>query len=138
MKKEVGIIIDHPSYYTDGIEVIDFIEDRGCLFSLGNAIKYICRAGKKNSDTYVEDLKKAIWYLNRILEKGRKIRAKSSWRYRLSDFLEGKDLSDNLMSAIEWLDAASDEYLTVERTPVKKAIECIEAEIDRLERGDAV
>lgn len=58
--------VNNPSHYTSGkIEVIDFIEDQKLGFNLGNAIKYITRAGKKDSDKYVEDLKKAIWYLER-------------------------------------------------------------------------
>jgi hypothetical protein len=53
--------VNHPSHYTDGkIEVIDFIEDKNLGFHLGNAIKYICRAGKKSTDTKVQDLQKAI------------------------------------------------------------------------------
>jgi hypothetical protein len=64
-------IVNHPSHYTDGsIEVIDFIEDKGFSYHLGQAIKYISRAGKKKPDKYTEDLQKAIWYLNR--EIGRK------------------------------------------------------------------
>lgn len=63
-------VVNHPSHYTDGkIEVITFIEDKNFNYHRGNAIKYICRAGKKNKDTEVEDLKKAIWYLNREIER---------------------------------------------------------------------
>jgi len=50
-----------------GMEAIDIIEAYSLSFSLGNAIKYIIRAGKKESKS--EDLIKAIWYLNRELEK---------------------------------------------------------------------
>lgn len=58
--------VNHPAHYTDGsIEVIDFIEDKGLSFHLGNAVKYIARAGKKDPEKTVEDLKKAVWYLNR-------------------------------------------------------------------------
>lgn len=58
--------VNHPAHYTDGsIEVIDFIEDKGLGFHLGNAVKYIARAGKKDPEKTVEDLKKAVWYLNR-------------------------------------------------------------------------
>lgn len=60
--------VNHPSHYTDGkIEVIDFIEDKGLGFCLGNAVKYISRAGKKDKSKEAEDIKKAIWYLNRYL-----------------------------------------------------------------------
>ena len=58
--------VNHPSHYTDGkIEVIDFIEDKKLGYHLGNAVKYISRAGKKDPDKYIEDLQKAVWYLNR-------------------------------------------------------------------------
>ena len=56
-----------PTYYQRGsIQVWDFIRDQGLNFHLGNAIKYICRAGYK--DSKVEDLKKAIHYLQNELE----------------------------------------------------------------------
>ena len=62
--------VNHPSYYTDGkIEVIDFIEDKKLNFHRGNAVKYIARAGKKNPEKEVEDLKKAAWYINREIER---------------------------------------------------------------------
>jgi hypothetical protein len=56
--------VNHPLHYQgNNIEVIDVIEDFGLGFSLGNAIKYILRAGKKGDR--VEDLRKAIWYIER-------------------------------------------------------------------------
>lgn len=58
--------VNSPSHYTDGkIEVIDFIEDKKLGFHLGNAIKYISRAGKKDPTKTKQDLNKAIWYINR-------------------------------------------------------------------------
>ena len=58
--------VNHPSHYASGkIEVIDFIEDKELGFHLGNAIKYISRAGKNDPDKTIEDLKKAVWYINR-------------------------------------------------------------------------
>lgn len=57
--------IDHPKHYNIGsIEPIDVIYDWNLDFDLGNAIKYIARAGHKNPNTYLEDLEKAAWYLN--------------------------------------------------------------------------
>ena len=48
--------VSNPSHYTDGkIEVIDFIEDKKLGFHLGNAVKYIVRAGKKNPAKTVEE-----------------------------------------------------------------------------------
>ncbi|WP_049375158.1 DUF3310 domain-containing protein [Staphylococcus epidermidis] len=75
--KEVEKILDekvnHPSHYTYGdIEIIDFIEQvtkdykPELAFAIGNAIKYISRANRKNGK---EDLDKARWYLNRVFEK---------------------------------------------------------------------
>jgi hypothetical protein len=63
--------VNHPKHYNAGkIEVIEFIEDQdfGEGFCLGNAIKYIARAGKKDESKRLEDLKKARWYLSRQIE----------------------------------------------------------------------
>jgi hypothetical protein len=61
--------VNHPSHYTDGkIEVIDFIEDKKLGFHLGNAVKYIARAGKKDPSKEVQDLEKAMWYLARRIK----------------------------------------------------------------------
>lgn len=64
--------VNKPSHYADSkIETIEYIEDKKLGFCLGNAVKYITRAGKKiDSDKTVvqkeiEDLKKAVWYINR-------------------------------------------------------------------------
>jgi len=66
-------VVNHPKHYTFGNhEVIDIIEDWGLSYHLGNSIKYIARAGKKNKDKEIEDIKKSIWYLERhltLLEK---------------------------------------------------------------------
>lgn len=62
--------VNYPSHYTDGkIEVIDFIEDKNLGFCLGNAVKYIARAGKKDPSKEVEDLKKAAWYVARRIRE---------------------------------------------------------------------
>ena len=73
-------MINHPQHYTLGkIEVIDFIEDKGLNFNLGNVVKYVVRSGHKKSSgksmeaKALEDLKKARWYIDReimIREKG--------------------------------------------------------------------
>jgi hypothetical protein len=63
--------VNHPPHYTEGrsIEVIDVLEDWNLDFRLSNVIKYVARAGKKAASTKLEDLKKAAWYLNRVIEK---------------------------------------------------------------------
>lgn len=62
-------IINHPAHYTDGkFETIEAIESWRLGYHLGNAVKYISRAGKKSKDTEVEDLRKARWYIKRYLD----------------------------------------------------------------------
>ena len=57
--------VNHPSHYTmGGIEVIDAIYAWQLDFALGNAIKYIARAGRKDKSKEIEDLEKAVFYLN--------------------------------------------------------------------------
>lgn len=57
--------INHPSHYNKGeIEVADFIADQKLNFDRGNAIKYVCRAGSKDPEKEIQDLEKAIWYIN--------------------------------------------------------------------------
>lgn len=61
--------INHPKHYTShpsGVECIDIAEHMN--FCLGNAVKYIWRAGLKSEDAE-KDLEKAIWYLNRELSR---------------------------------------------------------------------
>jgi hypothetical protein len=58
-----------PTHYTRGaIEIWDFIRDQDLNYHRGNAIKYICRAGFKSPATEVEDIKKAIHYLENELD----------------------------------------------------------------------
>ncbi len=62
--------VNHPAHYTSGgIEVIDAIEAWGLGFCLGNAVKYIARAGKKDAMKTREDLEKARWYLDREIAR---------------------------------------------------------------------
>lgn len=60
--------IDHPEYYNwIDVECIDVIEHM--TFNLGNAVKYIWRNGKKPSECATDDLRKAIWYLEREISR---------------------------------------------------------------------
>lgn len=70
MEKETKVkdTINNPEHYTQhpsGVECIQIVEHMG--FNLGNAIKYVWRADLKGNAT--EDLKKAMWYINRELER---------------------------------------------------------------------
>ena len=63
--------VNHPEHYNKGIEVIDFIDSWDMDFSTGNIIKYGSR--HKHKDNPLEDLKKAKWYIERLInnyEKG--------------------------------------------------------------------
>lgn len=61
-------VVNNPDHYTSGgIECIDYIEAKGLGFHLGNAVKYISRAGRKGDA--VEDLRKARWYLDREIAR---------------------------------------------------------------------
>lgn len=61
--------VNNPAHYTAGkIQAIDFIEDQKMNFHLGVALQYIIRAGKKDETKTVEDLQKAIWYINRFID----------------------------------------------------------------------
>ena len=56
--------VNHPAHYTSdpsGIECITITRHRN--FNIGNAIKYLWRAGLKDQDTLVQDLRKAVWYI---------------------------------------------------------------------------
>jgi hypothetical protein len=71
-------MVNHPPHYTSspakcskcghGIECIDVVQHMG--FSIGNAVKYLWRAGLKNDA--IEDLKKAVWYINAEIAKREK------------------------------------------------------------------
>ena len=61
--------VNYPPHYrahASGVECIQITEHMN--FCLGNAVKYIWRAGVKSSDP-VEDLSKAVWYLNREIQR---------------------------------------------------------------------
>jgi hypothetical protein len=63
MEKEM---IDHPQHYggeNNPYEAIKVIDAWNLGFALGNTVKYISRAGKKDTDKELQDLKKALWYL---------------------------------------------------------------------------
>lgn len=68
--KELIDNVNHPSHYTQGkYEVIDYIEDKLNQeelqgYCVGNVLKYVSRFKHKNG---LEDLKKAEWYLNRLI-----------------------------------------------------------------------
>jgi hypothetical protein len=68
-------------YRKTDIQPIELITEWGLNFSLGNVLKYICRAGKKQNASIREDLMKALWYLT----------------YHLT---EDTDVSDNVLRVV--------------------------------------
>lgn len=63
--------VSHPDYYQsgEGWELADVIDAFELNFSRGCAVKYICRAGRKDPEKELEDLMKAKWYLDREIRK---------------------------------------------------------------------
>lgn len=64
--------IDHPAHYggaDNPFEVIKIIEYYGLGFHIGNALKYMLRAGKKEGETELDDLKKVRWYIDRKIQR---------------------------------------------------------------------
>jgi hypothetical protein len=64
-------MVNHPQHYggeDNPYEVIKVLRAWDLGFSLGNAIKYISRAGKKDPTKKIEDLRKAIWYIQEEID----------------------------------------------------------------------
>jgi hypothetical protein len=62
--------VKNPKHYASGkIQPIEAIEDWKLDFCLGNAVKYIARAGKKDPNKEIEDLEKAKWYIERRISE---------------------------------------------------------------------
>ena len=64
--------VNHPEHYGGGsnpYEAIKVIEAWDLDFCLGNTVKYISRAGKKDPAKELEDLNKALWYLQRRIQQ---------------------------------------------------------------------
>jgi len=53
--------------FPNGVRTIDITQHLD--FCSGNVVKYVCRAGKKGGESSLDDLKKAVWYLNQLVEK---------------------------------------------------------------------
>lgn len=111
--------VNHPSHYTDGkYEVIQFIEDYHLPYHIGNAVKYISRAGKKDEDKYIEDLKKAEWYIFRwhnyqLGDQGRLVYSEcrpDNNRIYVEDYCKDKKLGFDLTKVINYIVLA--EYYT--------------------------
>lgn len=135
-----GDSVDHPSHYAEGrrYEPIVVIEAWGLGFNLGNALKYISRAGRKDPAKIEEDLRKAIWYIDRELSKslfGRLLSRISRWllrrkfkgRLSLNDVTTDWKLPSYPSFAVASIYEGTRPYL-------KSAVAILEYEIDYLHR----
>lgn len=67
--------VNHPKHYISdpsGIECIQIVRHRN--FNIGNAIKYLWRAGLKDGNSDIQDLQKAIWYIQREIERKKRVK----------------------------------------------------------------
>ena len=90
--------VNHPAHYTayEGLEVIQLTEQMN--FNRGNAVKYIARAGLKSYDTEIQDLEKALWYIQREISR---VEAK---RRTAEDHVALANLRRKLMDSIDECD----------------------------------
>jgi hypothetical protein len=78
-------LVNNPSHYggaENPYEAIKIVEAWNLGFCLGNVIKYVSRAGKKDNNTLLQDLEKARWYLDREIDnlsKGNDTEKKRFW-----------------------------------------------------------
>ena len=62
--------VNHPSHYTSHPSNVECIQVTEHLnFCIGNAIKYLWRAGLKDGNSDIQDLKKAVWYIEREIAR---------------------------------------------------------------------
>lgn len=105
--------VSHPSHYggkDDPYETIKVIDAWGLdkSFCLGNVIKYISRAGKKDGNSLLQDLMKAQFYLNYEIEKQRRYDAFKSFISKCSDlecrkWLKDEEIDDAAKFLADWL-----------------------------------
>lgn len=77
IKKPAHDPVNHPSHYNahpSGVEAITITE--WMTFNVGNTIKYLWRAGLKDSSPTLQDLRKARWYLDREIQRLEKLGAR--------------------------------------------------------------
>ena len=63
--------VNQPQHYQgkDGMTVMQIIRAYECNFAVGNVVKYMLRAGKKPDEDALDDLKKALWYLQEEIDR---------------------------------------------------------------------
>lgn len=118
-------MVNRPAHYCEGrkYEPLKVISDWELNYRLGSALKYISRAGRKDPSRTVEDLKKAIFYLDREIEALEGTRAPYSVTYEdvLQDYAvcaaSGEELvveygvQDVDDQQLDYWEAADDEWV---------------------------
>ena len=122
--------VKNPSYYNRGkIEVWEFIEDQGLDYHTGNAVKYIARAGFKDPSKEVEDLQKAIAFLERKIKV---LKGSTDVNTEITNFLDFTEtltsmqrefLENKFNTGVNMLSAAIDNCIREETMHAEK--ECI-------------
>lgn len=124
--------IDHPQHYGGDTvyEAIKVIEAWGLGFNLGNAVKYISRAGRK--DNILEDLKKARWYLTReITEHENSFREAYQSSYIAGFIKEGLVPQAAVANAVNYIKRADKRVKVLQ--DLKEALKYLDDEILDLE-----
>lgn len=132
--------INHPDHYQSSkMEAIDVIDSYDLNFCLGSATKYILRAGKKPGEESHEDLKKALWYVERELS----MRPHFYWsffartletlsfkeRHQIEAINESFGLTGHLAEALETILLAS--LKADRRSLLRTSISCLRAQLDQ-------
>lgn len=129
MTEQIDLVNAPPHYRTDaGIEAIEVIERYGfdASFHLGNSLKYMLRAGKKVGAPYLQELRKASWYLDRhaifdkqigMIEWPSVVEGVDKEFASIPQIIEAFSLTGHVAAAVEQLlrvAVASDEYSSLE------------------------
>lgn len=96
--------VDHPTHYTShtsGVECVDIAEHLG--FNLGNALKYLWRAGLKDAEDV--DVRKAVWYLKRALRSGYDVQNVYYETHRFTErVMSVAETNWRLRAMLQWID----------------------------------
>ena len=122
--------INHPAHYTShesGLECIDIV--RYLPYSLGNAIKYLWRAGLKSKNVE-EDLKKAVWYFKDFVKNDNNIEYSLSLLRNLEFFIQNTEEDSNLKVLLQSILVNKKEDLN---NSIKYYIKKLEEHVEDLE-----
>lgn len=79
LEEQQTFISSTPTHYQGSIQPIDLINAQDLNFNIGNVVKYVCRAGKKQGENILSDLEKAKDYINFEIERVKKWKVFIYW-----------------------------------------------------------